>query len=1006
MAIFNHLSDLDFTGCSKAKELAAGIKSTLSDEQKKAKAVLKADSRLLNFKRENGVNPDEDSYMEILSEEIDKEDIRFPVIQTRNEFLAERAMCLKRHIEGEMRPLDLNPPTIEVNLYGGMQTGPVKPSYISVSPATEDSDATIVIGKIKAGKPKVVQQESSENWIGNVPSNYALFRYGAELVPAGKKMSVVVEIDYLRKNTDSVNPLDPSKTRFEKEFFGKGGNVVTFGAIVDKTFYPNGETTLIDAHYKPIFEDAYKGRTEEEAQCAGDCDSCPVKNLCQYAHIPPAIEYERKLKSLKDVVLSEPQQKIVDFTSGFAVVDAGPGGGKTLALMYSYMMLLMSGVAPEEILVITFTDAAAKELIHRIKAGCEDFGLEVDESKMRIMTFNAFGGFLINENYKLLGFDKEPMLLDEIDRAADIRKLLEAKRVKGLRYDNFLMNTFACKGALPLTKAIFDICKKHNLGRGCEKQLAKHIDAQNLTAHCRDVDLTQMLEIYELFDGILHEQNLIQYDDQIQSIFKLLKIDPILIENLGIRHIRVDEAQDTDLEQMEILKKLIDTPTFESLMLIGDDMQSIFGFRGTTPYNLVHCDEIFGRTFERISMLENYRSKAAVNELANALVDRQSDATPKKIISTRMEDAVVEVKGFYNKLDELNYNADLIKKLVEDEGREPKSICVICADKATIEKYSDALSLRGIPSVSYCPIPYLENSNVKAAIAAVKAIENPEDTQSIVECVNAILDGEYASYDEQTRATYVLGFQEEAKRIKSLPDRRRVDEYMKMLVTFDPQEEDEIFYSFMEKAKWHEQCWKHVDGVSGLADYLLNFEMYGEKEAFKRAKEYPGVALTTAHSSKGLEWPTVFLTLTGFHRSTLGPYSDRLSGKKLDDFDERRRLVYVAVTRAMDELYISGVYQAFNSRSTGSVRNRFLEEVFCDLGKGSEYVPTDPNAKQKKEAEKERLKELARKRLERDIEIQKEMREKELESSPAEAAKASEEVLEARARIEAELFGL
>ena len=363
-----------------------------------------------------------------------------------------------------------------------------------------------------------------------------------------------------------------------------------------------------------------------------------------------------------------------------------------------------------------------------------------------------------------------------------------------------------------------------------------------------------------------------------------------------------------------MIKLMTECPTFESLMVVGDDSQSIFGFRDTSCEYIIHFDKYIGQSVDDIYLLENHRSTPEIIEFANKINANNYSRVDKDLISTRPSGKPVVVKGFLTPDEEESYVVEEIKKHLED-GFAPEDIAVICYTKYELLKMAGLLRKENIPAVMLNPEPLVENGRVKAAIAIANAIRDPEDTKDALIYANALNGGGMltASEDEIKEHLRVVSDiiseyhnteGDDAKKEKLMEILRRID-----------LNDDEIYQSFLETLE--------RKNVYKIFEYLNEFYLYGSNAAIKRNCSYPGVVLTTAHSSKGLEWKVVFNMISKYDNKTLK--------RHWSDIDERRRLLFVSSTRARDELYVTAQYTAYGKKGDYTY-NRFLIESLNAVG--------------------------------------------------------------------------
>ena len=625
---------------------------------------------------------------------------------------------------------------------------------------------------------------------------------------------------------------------------------------------------------------------------------------------------------------------------GIVRINAGAGTGKTTVVTFRVITLMFNGVKPEEILLISFTNVAAKEMKDRIRIYAADMGLEADIDKLRVETFHSFGNSILRDKWPELGFTKEPQVIDNISRASIISEILEKYDIPGLDYRNFTMRNPNALGALPQTEDAFKAIKSERLGRGDEERLACKLGIGLSTAEA-------LLKAFDDYDDMLRERGFIEFVDMESMIFEVFHKDPFYLDQFGIRHVIVDEFQDTSRKEIELVKLLRDTPSFESLMVVGDDSQAIYGFNDTTPDFIINFDDAIGEKADTISLVENFRSTRNIIDFANDINDRNTNKVAKKLISTLPAGKPVIVNGFVDEDEQYDYVIDKIKEKLEN-GVKPEDIAILARKKTALSRYGDRLEKAGIEARFCYPEKILDNCRVKAAIGLFKAVKDNNDNQDLLAYLNCKEKGKLMEMDIEEVQEMSDDFMAEIEGLEVLSDKERKEEIEKWLHDIDSNE-DEVYNHFLEelfKRNTYEE----------MAQYASDFEKFGEGETFKRTKIYPGIQLMTAHSSKGLEYPIVFDDINDYE----------VKGMSREEAEEARRLLFVSATRAKEELYVLGTYVAYGPEKDHTY-NRFLRESYEIVGNEFAASSIEMQIKLRKE-EKKKLKAEEKKEKSLDLE--------------------------------------
>lgn len=678
--------------------------------------------------------------------------------------------------------------------------------------------------------------------------------------------------------------------KYSEEFFdGKGGNVITLQSYVD-------DMSNVDKTFEPQMKEFLKGQSVSSEKCK----TCRSRVLCEYYDAAEPLTEEERPKPVSLPILSPNQEKAASALEGNVRVIATAGSGKTTAMAYRIMNLLKAGVQPEKIGCFTFTNAGAGEMRDRIKGFCGLAGIDVDFDKMIISTIHSFGDSLLKQYYNLLGYSKPPVLINEIQKTKIIESILsESSPIEALidKYKNFYLDMFRAKGILELMKGYFS-----SIMEGM---------SQDEFAEKTGFDTTTVDSIYNMYmqyDKYKKDACLIEHSDQELGVLKLLRVKPDLFDEVGIEHISVDEYQDTSNVQFSIINEMRKAKCVKSLFIVGDDDQSIYGFRDANVELIKNFFEMIGENGLDVQLMENRRSTHNIVDFASTLISYNQNRIEKHPKSTNEEGEPVCVSAFASKEDEQEYIVDVIEDLIKN-GRKDNEIAILAPTNAELMVYADMLKKRGIESVSINPEPILENPRVVGAVGLVKFMLNNSEFNGTA-YINARDNGTAITKSDEEIRQEILNLQNEVKNIKN------VTGLFEKFKALDQEENDEIYQSFLEDINTAMEDAVKQENLHAVCEYVMDFERFGQKQTARKEKAYNGVVLSTMHSSKGKEWPVVFCSVTKMHGRDLQP----------EDIDEKNRLLFVACTRAKKELYISGVAIAFSSAMQGDVENMFLAE--------------------------------------------------------------------------------
>ena len=655
------------------------------------------------------------------------------------------------------------------------------------------------------------------------------------------------------------------------------------------------------------------------------------------------------------------QQEAIVSDKKYIRVIAGAGAGKTQVNSEVIAHKLNAlGAKPEEILAITFSKNGATEIKDRAArtAGHVLPGLTAT-------TFNALENEITLDNWEKFGFRHRPSVIDDVQDLPMCDILLRRHPIlewTGSSFKNYTMTSgFETNGALRIVSDIMHHCSKLLMRKNFSAITYRDmIDdeivppaSKELTPAIIDKIISFYPEYEEMKKGNDPEFNtpVITFDEQISFCMRVLEDDPnYLDDHYDFAYIIVDEAQDTSEDQIEFLNHIINMKKFKSLIVVGDDSQAIYeSLMGTSPDYLINLqDFLFEWNKETgvrtpikihdIVMDTNYRSVGSVIEMANRVIDKNTNKFDKQLVAFREYGEKPTVEGFYRKEDQKPTKAQLkskkpftlqegqydkmardIKSLIDsDPTINLNDIAVLAYSKNELLAVADKLTELGIPSKFGAPEKLVDNNRVQAVLKFAHLVYKDPDSFSddTLVVANALADGNLIEEDVDKLIEKLTEVNEYIKVIRESHELKKKELFIKMLRMI--AHGDEAVLNFEEK-------FKDMD-FEEIIKYCDDFEIYGDNMQYKRSQLGEGVMLITAHSSKGLEWKYVFGSITGFHK--LGKKS--ISRRKQE---ELRRLLFVLITRARDVLKLYGLYAVTGNAKDGYVYNMFLKECFDALDK-------------------------------------------------------------------------
>ena len=650
------------------------------------------------------------------------------------------------------------------------------------------------------------------------------------------------------------------------------------------------------------------------------------------------------------------QQEAIVSDKKYVRVIAGAGAGKTQVNSEVIAHKLNKlGAKPEEILAITFSKNGATEIKQRAErtAGHVLPGLTAT-------TFNALENEITLENWEKFGFRHRPSVIDDVQDLPMCDILLRRHPIlewTGSSFKNYTMTSgFGTNGALRIVSDIMHHCSKLLMRKNFsaityQDMLDDEIippASKELTPAIIEKIISFYPEYEEMKKGNDPEFNtpVITFDEQISFCMRVLEDDPnYLDDHYDFAYIIVDEAQDTSEDQIEFLNHIINMKKFKSLIVVGDDSQAIYeSLMGTSPDYLINLQNFLYEwdketgvktpiKIHDIVMDTNYRSVGSVIEMANRVIDKNTNKFDKQLVAFREYGEKPTVEGFYRKEDQKPTKTQLkskvpftlqegqydkmardIKSLIDsDPTINLNDIAVLAYSKNELLAVADKLTELGIPSKFGAPEKLVDNNRVQAVLKFAHLVYKDPDSFSddTLVVANALADGDLIEEDVEQLVEKLTEVNEYVKAIRESHELKKKELFIKMLRMI--AHGDEAVLDFEEK-------FKDMD-FEEIIKYCDDFEVFGDNMQYKRSQLGEGVMLITAHSSKGLEWKYVFGSITGFHK--LGKQS--ISRRKQE---ELRRLLFVLITRARDILKLYGLYAVSGNAKDGRVYNMFLKECF------------------------------------------------------------------------------
>lgn len=624
-------------------------------------------------------------------------------------------------------------------------------------------------------------------------------------------------------------------------------------------------------------------------------------------------------------ILNPAQASAVRTVFGPLLVIAGAGSGKTKTITCRMAYLVAQGVSPEKILLLTFTRKAGKEMIERASAL-----LKMDCDKIMGGTFHSLCQYMLRFYGYLLGYKPSFTILDRSDSEDLI---------------NLLRNSlgFAVK------KKRFP--KKDTLANIYSKMINQQKSLEEVLSHEYPQFLDHYHEIERLFIEYVNykkEHQLMDYDDLLLNWLEVLKNFPQVRNEVGKRFefIMVDEYQDTNVLQGEIVKYMGEL--HRNVMVVGDDSQSIYGFRGANFRNIFEFPKLFPDT-KIIKLEQNYRSTQYILDLANAIISNSKIKYTKTLYTTKKEG---KKPVLFKAKDETESSKFVAEKILElrESGIKLSQIAVLFRSAYHSFDLEVELTKRGIPFVKYGGLKLLESAHIKDFVSFLKIISNPQDYLSwhrVLLLLEGIGPKSTEKIIDSLRKNSSNFHHALEKLIFHFPQR----EFKQLVILLKEFWENKLypseilikvwdFYKSIFERVYYEDYFKREKDIEGV---IALSEKYDTLEEFltdlilepleitdieKSVKEEDCLVLSTVHSAKGLEWHTVFIISL-----IEGRFPSIYSIHNEEELEEERRLFYVAVTRARENLFLIApmtVYLPGEGKTLAKL-SRFIKEVPASL---------------------------------------------------------------------------
>lgn len=643
--------------------------------------------------------------------------------------------------------------------------------------------------------------------------------------------------------------------------------------------------------------------------------------------------------------LNKEQQQAVQHTEGPLLILAGAGSGKTKVLTVRIAHLLGQGVNPYEILAITFTNKAAKEMKSRVEGLVGDVA-----NRIWLSTFHSFcAKFLRFELDNFLGYNSNFTIYDTSDSQAVIKAALKA-----LNLDDKYYPVGAMIGAISDAKN-------------------KLLFASDFRKQARDFYQQKVADVYEYYERELRKNNALDFDDLLLVAVKLLQSNEAVLDKYSkrFRYVMIDEYQDTNHAQY-LLAKLL-ASHWKNIAVVGDADQSIYAWRGADIQNILDFEKDYPNCTS-IKLEQNYRSTKIILDAANAVIENNEGRPKKNLWTDKTEGAKIQHFTAQSEHEEAAFIGDTIAKKHDIHGVPYGDMAILYRTNAQSRVLEEALIKRALPYTMVGGTKFYDRKEIKDVLAYLRVLYNPFDDLSLLRIINvpkrSIGATTVAKLQDYARANGTSLFMTLTQlhlvdTIKG-KTKEKLEEFGILIFTLVAEMEDktvlDILESILDRTGYLAQLEESTDpqdqaraenigellsvakdfqdtNPNGtVEDFLEQVALVNDVDSFEQ--EESKVTLMTLHAAKGLEFPIVFL---GGLEEGLFPHSRTLMNP--EEIEEERRLAYVGITRAEKELYISNATtRTVFGRTSSYLPSRFIDEIPEELVDGlraKRKVPDD-----------------------------------------------------------------
>ena len=633
--------------------------------------------------------------------------------------------------------------------------------------------------------------------------------------------------------------------------------------------------------------------------------------------------------------LNPMQQKAVKQKDGAVLILAGAGSGKTGALTVRIADMLEHGISPYNILAITFTNKAAKEMRERV-----DKLAGPSAEHVWISTFHSTCVQILRREIEKLDYSRDFSIYDADDQEKVMKEVFKELNL------SITDKTYTVRGAVSAISHL----KEEMISW---EDYAKEVDKADMRAY-------KTSRVYELYQKRLRRNNALDFDDLIYKTVLLFRTNPDVLNvyQERFKYIMVDEYQDTNTSQYELVRLL--AGKYGNLCVVGDDDQSIYGWRGANIRNILDFEKDFPNAVV-IKLEQNYRSTKNILTAANEVIKHNSARKDKTLWTENDTGSIIHVFRADNDIEEAVFVTEIINKNAL-KGKKYKDFAVLYRTNAQSRAIEDRFVRKGIPYRLFGGVRFYERKEIKDILAYLKLIDNSADAVAIKRIINVPKRGigdktvetaENAASKNGTTIFEALGCAAEYPELKSRG--KKLGKFYELICSFKQKAEELSVHELIEyvvnatgyrdelEQDGSDDAMMRIENIEEFASKAAEFEKENENATLSAfledvalvadidsySEDDDAVVLMTLHSAKGLEFPYVFMI--GMEEG-LFPSGRAINTGDSKELEEERRLCYVGITRAKKELFLTYARQRMqHGQFVYNAPSRFLGELPPEL---------------------------------------------------------------------------